>query len=948
MNRARIRIGLTFAFAVLCFIPPALAQQKCPAPPPFKSVPTANIFTPQQEVDLGDIQAERVERSVQVIHDDELAARMNRVVDRILAQMPPTQLQFRVALIDAPIVNSFSLPGGRIYVARKMVAFLRNDDELAGMLGHEMGHALSHQGAIEMTRLFHDVLGVTSVGDRKDIHEKWNRLLDNAAHNPKAFEKVGSWEEPEQYQADQVALYAMANAGYAPQSWFDFFDRLAQTKGRTGDWLSDFFSSTTPNEKRLREIRKSIDDLPPACKGTVAAAPSEEFQHWQADVIGYSGLGRTESLIGVLDKKVLDPPLRSDIEHFKFSPDGKYILAQDDASIFVLSRDPLRLLFRMDAPDSHAAQFSPDSQYVVFDTRGMRVEKWSISDQSRVSAQEVAIPDGCIQTHLAPDGKTLACLNSNFDISLLDVSRGTAVLNKKAFFAPSSRYSFEEYIRMLVWRLEGSSQFDWAEMQFSPDARYFLAATLSAHLAFDLTTNNPVALHGAFGDMLKGQFAFLSPDRVIAVNMSDTKNSAVLQFPSGEVVERLILGDQELEAPGHGNYAILRPVKNAPAGLLDLSSQEFPVIAKKSAALDAYDDEFLGEKASGEVALFGVRSLSLKAQAALSLSPLGRLRALAVSSDLKWVALSGNTRGAVWNLSTGKRLYYTRGFQGAYFEGDTTLFAEFPKLERQARSIARMDLAGGGLKQGIAIDDKSAARQWGRFLVLRKPTKDGEFQSRDMTVEVSDMRDGHLLWSRRFPKGAPAMAFGSRTGTAILDWQADDAGLKEEVKSSSAVQARYAAIHGRKSAHLLEVLDSATGKELGSIVVDTGDGSFRVNEAYAVGDWVVIADSTGRTRVYSLSTGELKGTVFGTRSIISPAAGLLGVENEQGRLDIYNLPALEKRGQLDFSSPISMEAFSDDGKQLLVLTKNQTAYTFDPSRIVGNGGTTQVSTNSTH
>jgi predicted Zn-dependent protease len=210
-------------------------------------------------------------KNYRVIHDDELADRLNVITSRILAQLPPTQLKFRVILIDSPIVNSFSVGAGRIYVTRNMVTFLRSDDELAALIGHEMGHILTHQNAIEMTREFHDFLGVNSVGDRKDIFEKFNRMLDSIARNKSAREKTAQrdWqqEEPHQYQADRVALYAAA-AGYSPQAVVEFFDRLAQTHGKTGNLLTDFFGPPRPDEKRLRELHKSLALLPEACRST--------------------------------------------------------------------------------------------------------------------------------------------------------------------------------------------------------------------------------------------------------------------------------------------------------------------------------------------------------------------------------------------------------------------------------------------------------------------------------------------------------------------------------------------------------------------------------------------------------------------------------------------------------------------------------------------------------
>lgn len=325
----RASIAILFALAVL-FVATLRAQQRCPAPPALSPAAGANIFSPQQELDLGDVEAEWLEKNYRVIHDDELAAHLNLIADRILVQLPATQLKFRVILIDTPAVNSFSVGAGRIYVTRKMIAFLRNDDELAGLLGHEMGHILTHQNAIEMTRRFHDILGVNAVTDRKDIFDDYNQMLDNIARNRSALLKTAErdqqQEEPHQYEADGVALYAAAVAGFSPQAFVEFFDRLAQTHGKTGNLLTDFFGATKPDEKRLREIHKSLSLLPQTCREIAPSAPSAEFLVWQADVIAYSGLGHKEHLIGALSRTSLDPPLRTDIKNLKFSPNGKYSL----------------------------------------------------------------------------------------------------------------------------------------------------------------------------------------------------------------------------------------------------------------------------------------------------------------------------------------------------------------------------------------------------------------------------------------------------------------------------------------------------------------------------------------------------------------------------------------------------------------------------------------------
>jgi WD40 repeat protein len=910
------------------------AQERCPPPPALSAPAAPNIFNAQQELDLGDVEAEWLEKNFRVIHDDELADHLNVIANRILAQLPPTQLKFRVILINSPIVNSFSVGAGRIYVTRKMVAFLRNDDELAGMLGHEMGHILTHQNAIEMTRTFHDILGVNSVGDRKDIFEKFNRMLDTIARDRgvlvKTAERQQREEEPHQYEADRVALYAAAAAGFSPQAFVEFYDRLALTQGKTGNLLTDLFQVTKPGEKRLREIHKSESLLPASCREIAPAAPSAEFLAWQSEVIAYSVLGHREHLVGALSKKPLNPPLRTDIRNLKFSPNGEYSLAQDDASIFVFANDPFAFLFRIAGGESHEAQFSPDSQKILLLTRGLRIEEWSIDDQERTNVHEMALPEGCTQSSLSHDGKLLACVTHQLDFSLLDVQLGNVLFTKKAYFEPDLYGPLGEYFRQVTLILAESSDARWIHMAFSPDDHYFAATGSRKAIAVDVTTHTQIPLHGALGDMLKETFAFLGPDRVIVQNHSDPKNSALIEFSTGKVLERIPINPrQDMEAPTRGEYVILKPVKDAQVGVLDLQSQNFVISSKKSSAIDVFDGDVLTQRASGEVGIFDLPTHKSKGEAELPKSSLGALRAVAVSPDLRWLAVSGTSRGAVWDLSSSKRLYYTRGFRGAYFDGDHAFYADFPKEDPQERSIARADLTREAMAAGTPIEEKAAAWQSGQFLILRKAAGKANSLARDITLDVQDVRDGHTLWSRTFPKEAPFIAVTQPTALMVLQWRVEAAAAKDEIKDTAALQSRFAGMRDHQGAYLVEVLDAATGKLRGQLLIDTGKGSFKVTATFAEGDWVLVTDNENRTRAYALSTGEQKAIFFGSHSALSTAAGLAVVENQSGQLDVYDLKSFDKRTQLSFPYHIATCAFSADGKHLFILTANQIAYTFD-------------------
>jgi WD40 repeat protein len=945
----RLRLTLLSCLLLLLAAPPLDArqqQQRCTPSAIAQTAHAESIFTPRQEMDLGDVIAEQAQRDYRIVEDDEVTGYLRRVGARLVEQLPPSEMRYRFFVVDLPDANAFTMPGGRIYVTRKLIAFAASEDELAGVLAHELGHAASGQIGAEMTQLFQKVLGVTQVGDRRDIFEKYNQLLDNAARKPGAWNHGDREEEGNQFEADRIGIYAMAAAGYDPQAFASLWDRLAETKGKTGGWLSDLFGTTKPDEKRLRLIRKELQTLPADCASKRAPASPDEFKKWQAAVVSYgAGAGRKESLHDVLSQTRLEPPLQDDINFLRFSPDGKYIIAQDDSGITVLSHEPLAPLFRIEAPEARPAQFTPDSRSVVFHNSDLRVESWDVEAKKQTSAREMYVHDGCIQTELSPDGRTLACLETNSALTLYDVETGAQLFQKKDFYKPDITDFFRTILLALVRAGDGDlddfgERAEFVSMRFSPDAHYFAAgqrsvsftamATISADnsaVIYDLNAKSAVPAKGLLKKLLAGKFDFVAPDRVIAVNPEDFNKSAIATFPAGEVVEQFPLTGSPY-SPTKGNYVMLRPIANFAVGLMDLSSKKI-FIASKSDALDVYGDTYVSERINGEVALYHVGNLVAFAKIIMPRSTLGRLRAVAVSPDLKWLAVSQRSRGAVWDLAKGERVFHVRGFRGAYFGDDGALYADFPKFEQTERTIARLDIAHRSSSAQSKVSDEGRVTQRGTFIITQKPAKKGGDLDRNVTLALSDTRAGTEFWSRTFPKEAPRVFVEENEGTLVLTWDARSEHAKSEIKSDPKLSQRFAAMKEKEGNYFVQAVDARAGKSSGALLVETGKGSFRITDAFAAGDWLVISDTSNRVLLYSISTGEQKGKFFGRTPAISKEAGLLAVETERGQLTVFDLASSEKRDQFTFSGPVSLARFSSDGKRLFVLTADQTAYVLD-------------------
>ena len=131
---------------------------------------------------------------------------------------------------------------------------------------------------------------------------------------------------------------------------------------------------------------------------------------------------------------------------------------------------------------------------------------------------------------------------------------------------------------------------------------------------------------------------------------------------------------------------------------------------------------------------------------------------------------------------------------------------------------------------------------------------------------------------------------------------------------------------GQKASYVLRVLDGATGNNLGAVLVDTGNLSFKVRWAFAVRDTVLVGDSNNRTLVYSLKSGEQKGKVFGSPRAISNTGDRMLLENAQGDTDLYDTSTFQSLAHFTFPSRITYSQFSSDDSSIFVLTADQMVY----------------------
>jgi WD40 repeat protein len=201
----------------------------------------------------------------------------------------------------------------------------------------------------------------------------------------------------------------------------------------------------------------------------------------------------------------------------------------------------------------------------------------------------VVIQKECFQTRLSPDGRTLACFRSDFALLLVDVATGDHILKKEKFY--QAERNAERGIDKVVFSFE----LRYIAMEFSPDARYFLASSKDGNpIGFDLSSRSVIPVHGSIKAATSTSFVFVTPDEIAGSAGSNGTNSLLVSFPGGEVIRQLNFGSARPSRVTHGDYVLLRPIKDYAVGVLDLKTNDF-VRANKQVAFDVYDKTFVSQ-----------------------------------------------------------------------------------------------------------------------------------------------------------------------------------------------------------------------------------------------------------------------------------------------------------------------------------------------------------------
>jgi predicted Zn-dependent protease len=213
-------------------------------------------ITPEEEIALGLNAAPEMMQQHGGLHPDQRGQDLvdkvgRRLVDNTIAIKTPYQYDFHL-LADEEVINAFALPGGQVFITAALFNKLQNEDQLAGVFGHEIGHVIARHGGERITQneLFTGLSGAAVVATGEQAAgQSVAALLNQFFAMP--------YGRDQELQSDDIGVKLMLDAGYNPEEMIGVMEILKAAAGPNR--VPERMSTHPDPENRMQKIREAIE-----------------------------------------------------------------------------------------------------------------------------------------------------------------------------------------------------------------------------------------------------------------------------------------------------------------------------------------------------------------------------------------------------------------------------------------------------------------------------------------------------------------------------------------------------------------------------------------------------------------------------------------------------------------------------------------------------------------
>jgi hypothetical protein len=240
-------------FTLCLFVFAAKGPRKLPKP-------GFNLFSTDQDIQMGREYAQEIERQFKVVSNKELTDYINRIGTRLVQKGELQGYPFFFKVVHEDSINAFALPGGPMYVHTGLITAVDSEGELAGVLAHELSHVVlrhstnqvSKQNMIQLPAM---IAGMAAGGGMMgQLAQLGIGLGSNSV--------LMKFSRGAESDSDLLGLYTMAKAGYDPLDMGRMFEKLEAAAGGGNSKIQEFFSSHPNPGNRVKAMEEEVQYLP--------------------------------------------------------------------------------------------------------------------------------------------------------------------------------------------------------------------------------------------------------------------------------------------------------------------------------------------------------------------------------------------------------------------------------------------------------------------------------------------------------------------------------------------------------------------------------------------------------------------------------------------------------------------------------------------------------------
>jgi predicted Zn-dependent protease len=222
-----------------------------------------SLISKDQELALGAQGHKSVLKQYKRYNNPSLQSYVSNIGKALASKSHRSNINYTFPVLDDPSVNAFALPGGYIYVTTGILSYLNSEGELAGVLGHEIGHVTARHGAQQQS------MGIAGAILTGIIASKTGK--DTKSLNQLSTALIKGYGREHELQADKLGAEYLARSGYATKNMLDvigvlkaqeqYSKFLAKKEGRQAPSYHGVFSSHPTNDRRLQNVIAQADKI---------------------------------------------------------------------------------------------------------------------------------------------------------------------------------------------------------------------------------------------------------------------------------------------------------------------------------------------------------------------------------------------------------------------------------------------------------------------------------------------------------------------------------------------------------------------------------------------------------------------------------------------------------------------------------------------------------------